>query len=143
MMFRDYEELFPLLEELGIGLVAFSPLSNGLLSGSYTAESTFTSPADKRSTMPQYQKESFETNKELFALLSELSTKHSCTSSQIALAWMLCKKPYIVPIPGSRKLSRVQENFGAASVKLSHDEVSAIDSTLNHIHISGVYGVRK
>ncbi len=116
MMARKHEALFPTLEELGIGFVAFSPLANGLLTECYNAESRFDSKTDYRASMPQFRSESFEKNKTLFALLDHLAEVHHATPSQVALAWMLNKHPWIVPIPGTRLLSRLKENAGDLSI---------------------------
>lgn len=139
MMARWHEKLFPLLEELKIGFVAFSPLANGLLSDCYQKGEKF-QKSDYRSVMPQYKEENFEQNKELLALIRELALKHSATPAQISLAWMLCKKPYIVAIPGSRKPERIIENAKAAEVYLSAKEIATIDQKLNLIKISEVFG---
>ena len=117
MMARWNESLFPVLEELGIGFVAFSPLANGLLSRYYTENDRFDAVNDYRASMPQFQKESFGQNKTLFALLDKLAEQKHATPAQISLAWMLCKKPWIVPIPGTRKLCRLKENIGAADIR--------------------------
>ena len=140
MMARWHEELFPVLEELGVGFVAFSPLANGLLSGCYTAETHFDANTDYRAVMPQYQKESFEKNRHLFEMLERLAEAKHATLGQVSLAWMLCKKPWIVPIPGTRRLCRLKENLGAADVSLSADEVAAIDAELDAMEMSDVFG---
>lgn len=140
MMARWYEALFPVLEELGIGYVAFSPLANGLLSGKYDKNTVFEGHEDYRSVMPQYQPESMERNRELLALLQSTAEAKHATPAQISLAWMLCKKPYIVPIPGTRKPERLTENLGAADVALSVAEVAALDEALKRIPMSEVYG---
>lgn len=95
MMARQHEELFPVLEELGIGFVAFSPLANGLLTDCFTADTTFDPATDYRASMPQFRPESFEQNRPLFALIGSLAEEHHATPSQIALAWMMNKKPWI------------------------------------------------
>lgn len=143
MMARQYETLFPVLEELKVGLVAFSPMANGLLSGKYDADSKFDTKLDYRSNMPQFQPESYEQNKELFQLLDYLSKEHNATMAQISLAWMLCKKPWIVPIPGSRKPVRMVENAKASVVKLSVSEVQKLDEMLDKIPMSEVFGGSK
>lgn len=140
MMARRYEALFPVLEELGVGFVAFSPLANGLLSTYYTADSRFDFATDYRASMPQFRKESFEQNRALFALLDRLAEEHHATPSQIALAWMLCKRPWIVPIPGTRCLCRLKENIGAADVFLNPEEVREIDEELDGMKMSEVFG---
>lgn len=140
MMARWYESLFPVLEELNIGFVAFSPLANGFLSGKYNQDTHFEKGLDYRSVMPQFQKENLEKNKELLELLENLALQKKATKGQIALAWMLCKKPYIVPIPGTRKLDRLKENIGAATVDLSASEVQNLDDALSNMTMSEVFG---
>ena len=140
MMARWNESLFPVLEELGVGFVAFSPLANGLLSLYYTANDCFDAADDYRASMPQFRKESFGRNRELFALIDGLAEREHATPAQIALAWMLCKKPWIVPIPGTRKLSRLKENIGAADIRLSAEEIKDMDSALDTMRMSDVFG---
>lgn len=140
MMARRHEALFPVLEELGIGFVAFSPLANGLLTDRYSAADHFDAKTDYRAAMPQFRSESFDQNRQLMAYIEDLAEKHHATPSQIALAWMLCRKPWIVPIPGTRHLSRLKENAGAADVHLSHSEIEAIDTTLAAMPMSAVFG---
>ena len=143
MMARWYENLFPVLEELHIGYVAFSPLANGFLSGKYDKSSQFDAGTDYRSVMPQFQPENIDRNHDLLTLLQKLAEQNNATPAQISLAWMLCKKPYIVPSPGTRRLSRLLENAGAADVTLSAEEVSAIDEALNGMEMSEVFGGSK
>lgn len=140
MMARWYESLFPTLEELGIGFVAFSPLANGLLTTNYDSHSTFDPHSDYRASMPQFQKESFAKNQELFSYILHLADEHHSTPSQVSLAWMLCKKPWIVPIPGTRHLCRLKENAGAVDVRLSKEEIDNIDHTLDSMPMSDVFG---
>lgn len=140
MMARWHECLFPVLEELGIGYMAFSPLANGLLSEQYPAGCIFDKATDYRAGMPQFREESFEANQALFALVDSLADRHKATPAQISLAWMLCKKPWIVPIPGTRKFFRLKENIGAADIDISLQEIAAIDKALDSIPISEVYG---
>lgn len=140
MMARQYEKLFPVLEELGVGFVAFSPLANGLLTTYYTADCRFDAATDYRASMPQFRKDSFEQNRNLFALLDRLAEAHHATPSQIALAWMLCKRPWIVPIPGTRHLCRLKENIGAADIILTGEEVKKIDEELDNMKMSEVFG---
>lgn len=140
MMARWHENLFPVLERLHIGYVAFSPLANGFLSGRYGKNANFDKKYDYRSNMPQFQSDGIDQNQELLALLHQLAQKKQATPAQISLAWMLCKKPYIVPIPGTRKLSRLTENAGAADVILSAEEVAAIDKALDDMKMSQVFG---
>lgn len=143
MMARWYESLFPVLEELHIGYVAFSPLANGFLSGKYDKSSRFDAGTDYRSVMPQFQPENIDRNHDLLTLLQKLAEQNNATPAQISLAWMLCKKPYIVPIPGTRRLSRLLENAGAADVTLSAEEVAAIDKALDGMAMSEVFGGSK
>ena len=129
MMARWHEAIFPTLEELGVGFVAFSPLANGFLTGAYNAASKFDAKTDYRAAMPQFSKESYDKNHDLLATLS-----------QISLAWMLCKKPWIVPIPGTRHLCRLKENLGAADIHLTPSEIEAIDHALDTMPMSDVFG---
>ena len=141
MMYRDYEKLFPVLEELQVGFVAFSPLANGFLTACYRDTSQFEqSPADFRSSMPQFTKEGVEQNADLLDLIQTKAKEKDATPAQISLAWMLAKQPYIVPIPGSRKLSRLQENLDAAEIALTKEEVAQIDDALDHMTMSQVFG---
>lgn len=143
MIARWYESLFPTLEGLGIGFVAFSPLANGLLTANYDPSSKFDPKSDYRAAMPQFRKESFEKNRELFDYIKLLADEHHATPSQISLAWMLGKKPWIVPIPGTRHIARLKENAGASDVKLSVEEIETIDRTLDTIPMSEVFGGSK
>lgn len=140
MMARWHESLFPVLEELGVGLMAFSLLANGLLTECYNAQTKFDTLTDFRSTMPQFSAESFEKNRHLFALINHLADTHHAMPAQVSLAWMLCKRPWIVPIPGTRKLSRLQENAGAADITFTLEEVQAIDEALDGMEMSEVFG---
>lgn len=132
MMATWHEHLFDVCEELGITYVAFSPMANGLLTGQFTDQSTF-SEGDFRNEMPQYQKEGYKKAEQLLNLLKELSEKKHCTMAQLSLAWMMCKKDFIVPIPGSRKLERIEENFNAANIELTPDEIKVIDDLIHSI----------
>lgn len=140
MMARWHEALFPVLEELGIGFVAFSPLANGLLSERYSVASHFEAGTDYRSTMPQFRPDSYEKNRGLFALISRLAEEKKATPAQISLAWMLGKRPWIVPIPGTRKPDRLLENAGAAGIRLTREEVLRIDRALDTMPMSDVFG---
>ncbi len=139
MMARWHEKLFPALEELNIGYVAFSPLANGILTDAFTKGDRFAAD-DYRSAMPQYSDEAYEQNRALLELIRGLAREKQATPAQISLAWMLCKKPYIVPIPGSRKVERIRENLGAADVVLTAEEVHQIDEKLDHMEMSAVFG---
>lgn len=140
MMARWHEVLFPVLEELNIGFVAFSPLANGLLTGAYNKDSRFDPKLDYRINMPQFTPEAMNQNQNLLALLRDMAREKNATPAQISLAWMLCKKPWMVPIPGTRKLERLQENADAADVALTASEVSELDNILNTIPMSEVFG---
>lgn len=139
MLAREHEKIFPVLEELGIAYVAFSPLGNGFLTGQYTAASTFEAGLDYRAHMPQYTEEGFKAAEKLMKLLEEMAAQKEATKGQISLAWMLCKKPYIIPIPGSRKESRIQENLSAKDVVLSAEEIREMDDLLDQM-VLPVYG---
>jgi aryl-alcohol dehydrogenase-like predicted oxidoreductase len=143
MMARHYEALFPVLEELGVGLVAFSPMANGLLTGAYGKGEAFDKKLGYRSNMPQFTDEAMDENRELLALLHEKAQEKNATPAQISLAWMLCKKPWIVPIPGTRKIERMRENAGAVDVRLSQAEVTDLDKLLDTIPMSAVFGGSK
>ena len=140
MMARQHEALFPVLEELNVGFVAFSPMANGLLTARYGKDDKFDPTLDYRSAMPQFTPEAADQNRALLELLRDLAERKHATPAQISLAWMLCKKPYIVPIPGSRKVDRMRENAGAAEVVLSPEEVETMDEALNTIPMSAVFG---
>lgn len=135
MMARWYENMFPVVEELGITYVAFSPLANGFLSGQYNEKSNFEKGTDFRSSMPQYTPEGFEKSRELLQMLHDMAAEKNATPGQISLAWMLCKKPFIIPIPGSRKPERLKENFEAANIYLSQEEIVAIDEKLDSMKL--------
>ena len=143
MMYRDYEALFPVLEELQIGFVAFSPLANGFLTAKYNKASKFEKGTDYRSAMPQFTPEAMDKNREMIQYLEEMADKKNATPAQISLAWMLAKKPWIVPIPGTRKYGRLIENAQAADVKLTEQEVAEIDKMLETVPMSEVFGGSK
>lgn len=129
MMARWHEKLFPVVEELGVTYVAFSPLANGILTGAYAAGSKF-AQGDFRNDMPQYQPNAEENNRRLLDQIQRLAEEKGATPSQISLAWMLGKKPYILPIPGSRKAERLRENLAAGEIALSKEEIQTIDRLL-------------
>ena len=117
-------------------------LANGFLSGRYSQDSVFEKGTDYRSNMPQYTEEGFEKSRELLELLNNLAEEKGATPAQISLAWMLCKKPFIIPIPGSRKPERLKENIGAAEILLTEQEIAAIDGRLDHMELP-VFGGHK
>lgn len=131
MMARWHEKIFPVCEELNVAYVAFSPMANGFLTGKYNPNTKFEGKQDYRAGMPQYTEEGYEKAKALLAFLTELAAKKNATMGQLSLAWMICKKPYIVPIPGSRKMNRLEENFKAGDVVLTPEEVQKIDDKLS------------
>lgn len=140
MMARWYEELFPVLEELKIGYVAFSPLANGFLSAKYGKESKFEKGTDYRSIMPQFTPKAVEQNQKLLELIRTVAEGKQAAPGQIALAWMLCKKQYLVPIPGTRKPDRLRENAGAAEIQLTEKEIETLDKQLDAMEMSDVFG---
>lgn len=143
MMARWHEKLFPVLEELNIGFVAFSPLANGFLSGRYGKGTQFDGALDYRSAMPQFTDKGVEQNNALLSLLNKIAAEKNATPSQISLAWMMSKKPYIVPIPGTRKTERLKENFASSDIVLTINEVSEIDRALDSMEMSPVFGGSK
>lgn len=137
MFWREPEkEIIPVLEELGIGLVPFSPLGKGFLTGTIKADTKF-DPADFRNIVPRFQAENIAANQELVALVNTIAQEKNAAPAQVALAWLLAQKPWIVPIPGTTKLNRLQENIGGARLSLTADEVGRINSMLATIKISG------
>lgn len=139
MMARWHEKIFPVCEELNVAYVAFSPMANGFLTGKYTPDTKFEGKQDYRAGMPQYTEEGYEKAKALLAFLTELAAKKNATMGQLSLAWMINKKPYIVPIPGSRKMNRLEENFKAGDVVLTPEEVQEIDDKLSTVQFD-VFG---
>jgi len=137
LWWRNVEaEVLPTCEELGIGFVPYSPLGRGFLTGKIDETSVFDS-SDIRSRNPRFTQESLRANRALIDLLQRIATEENATPAQIALAWLLARKPWIVPIPGSRKLERLDENLGATSVELTSDDVTQIDYALDAITIVG------
>lgn len=139
MLARWYENLFPVCEELDIAYIAFSPLANGFLTGAYTPQTKFEGRQDYRGDMPQFSKEGYDRDKDVLTLLQQLAAEKHCTMAQLSLAWMLCKKPYIVPIPGSRKLERLKANFAAGDIVVTPAEIAAIDAKLDAMKLA-VFG---
>jgi aryl-alcohol dehydrogenase-like predicted oxidoreductase len=130
------KEVIPTLEELGIGLVPYSPLGKGFLTGKMSESTTFDS-SDFRSTLPRFTPEALKANQALIDLLSSIAQRKKATPAQIALAWLLAQKPWIVPIPGTTKLNRLEENIGTAAVQLSPDDLREIDSAASKIKVEG------
>jgi len=131
MMARWHESIFPTCVELGISYVAFSPMANGFLTGAYGPQTKFEGKQDFRANMPQYTEEGFAKAKVLLDLLRGMAEAKGCTMGQLSLAWMINKEPHIIPIPGTRKLERLRENFGAASVAITAEEIASIDAQLD------------
>ncbi|KAA0261577.1 aldo/keto reductase [Hafnia alvei] len=137
MWWREPEqEIMPLLEELGIGFVPFSPLGKGFLTGAINAQTTF-GEDDFRSKVPRFAAEAIEANEKLVSLLAALAAEKNVTPAQIALAWLLAQKPWIVPIPGTTKLHRLTENLGAAELVLNADDLRKIANALETVKIVG------
>jgi aryl-alcohol dehydrogenase-like predicted oxidoreductase len=133
---RPEEELLPTLEELGIGLVPFSPLGKGFLTGKIDENTTFVK-SDFRNIVPRFAPEALKANQALVDLLRTIADRKKATPARIALAWLLAQKPWIVPIPGTTKLSRLEENIGATSVELTEGDLRDIDSAASKITIQG------
>ena len=129
-------EVIPTLEELGIGLVPYSPLGKGFLTGTIN-ENTQLGSSDFRSTLPRFTPEAMKANQVFVDLLGTIANKKNATPAQIALAWLLAQKPWIVPIPGTTKLPRLDENIGALAVELSPDDLNEIDSAASKITVQG------
>jgi aryl-alcohol dehydrogenase-like predicted oxidoreductase len=137
LWWREPEQtVLPTLEELGIGFVTFSPLGKGFLTGTINENSTFAS-GDIRNNLPRFEAEARQANLALVALLGEIADRKKATRAQIALAWLLAQKPWIVPIPGTTKLHRLEENTGAASVALTPEDLQQIEVALNEVQIKG------
>jgi aryl-alcohol dehydrogenase-like predicted oxidoreductase len=133
---RAEEEVLPTLGELGIGFVPFSPLGRGFLTGRIDETTSF-AKGDFRNTMPRFTPEARQANQAMVELLRQVAQKKNATPAQIALAWVLAQRPWIVPIPGTTKLHRLEENLGAASVELTHDDLRAIASAASQIRVEG------
>ncbi|NML40568.1 aldo/keto reductase [Chitinophaga sp. G-6-1-13] len=137
IMERQFEAgVIPVCEELNIGFVPFSPLANGFLSGKINADTTFKG-IDARRVITRFDKDNIKANQPLLDLLHHFAQEKNATPAQISLAWMLHKKDFIVPIPGSRNRERIHENFGAANVNLSREEFAAIETALSKVQIHG------
>jgi aryl-alcohol dehydrogenase-like predicted oxidoreductase len=130
------EEVLRALEELGIGFVPFSPLGRGFLTGKMNENTTFDS-TDLRNTLPRFTPEARKANQALVDLLGEIAKRKKATPAQIALAWLLAQKPWIVPIPGTTKLKRLEENIGAAAIELTPDDLREIDNAASKIAVQG------
>lgn len=130
------QEVLPTLEELGVGFVPFAPLGKGFLTGAIKADATF-GKDDFRSKVPRFSPEALQANQALVDLVGRLASSKGATPAQIALAWLLAQKPWIVPIPGTTKLHRLEENLGAATLKLSQSDLSSIEQALAEVRVQG------
>lgn len=135
---RDWEaDVLPACEELGIGFVAWSPLGQGFLTGKISANTTFDSQSDLRAVFPRFTPEAIRANQPVLDLLHEIAARKQATSAQIALAWLLAQKPWIVPIPGTTRIERLEENLGAAEVELSSADLRDIEKVFATIRVQG------
>jgi aryl-alcohol dehydrogenase-like predicted oxidoreductase len=130
------EEVLPACEELGIGFVPYSPLGRGYLTGKLDENTTFAS-VDVRSRLPRYTPEAMKANRVVIDLLARIGEQKDATPAQIALAWLLAQKPWIVPIPGSRRLEHLDENIGAVAVELTSDDLREIKTAISQITVQG------
>ncbi len=133
---RPEAEVLPALEELGIGFVPYSPLGKGFLTGAIKENTTFDS-SDFRSTLPRFTPEALKSNQVLVDLLGQIAQRKKVTPAQIALAWLLAQKPWIVPIPGTTKLNRLEENIGAVAIELTAEDLRDIDNAASKIKVEG------
>ena len=133
---KPEEQLLPALEELGIGFVPFSPLGRGFLTGKLDETTTFDS-SDFRNNLPRFTAENRKANRALLDALANIARRKQATPAQIALAWLLAQKPWIVPIPGTTKLHRLEENVGAAALELTRDDLHQIDDALSQVAVQG------
>jgi len=137
LFWREPEnEILPALEELGIGFVPFSPLGKGFLTGAINADTQF-DKTDFRNIVPRFTPENRKANQALVDVVGKFAKQNKVTPAQIALAWILAQKPWIVPIPGTTKLHRLEENIGASAVELTSDDLRAIDSATSHVKVEG------
>jgi len=137
LFWREPEQtVMPTLEELGIGFVPFSPLGKGFLTGEIDAETKFDN-TDFRSTVPRFSEDNRKTNQALVDVITKFAAKKKATPAQIALAWLLAKKPWIVPIPGTTRLSRLEENLGGASLELTAQDVQALEEASSKVKLEG------
>jgi aryl-alcohol dehydrogenase-like predicted oxidoreductase len=134
---RPEEEVLPACEELGIGFVPFSPLGKGFLTGTVTTATQFEAGNDIRSTIPRFRPEALQHNQVVVDLLADIAARKGATPARIALAWLLAQKPWIVPIPGTRKLHRLEENLGAAEIELTAGELAEIENAASKIEVQG------
>jgi aryl-alcohol dehydrogenase-like predicted oxidoreductase len=134
---RPEQEVLPACEELGIGFVPYSPLGRGFLTGTINASTSFDAGNDVRSTIPRFAPDAMRHNQAVVDLLATIARRRGATPGQIALAWLLAQKPWIVPIPGTRRLHRLEENIGAADVELTTDDLDEIEDAASKIDVQG------
>ena len=134
---RPEEEVLATCEELGIGFVPYSPLGKGFLTGTVTTATQFEAGNDIRSTIPRFRPEALQHNQVVVDLLADIAARKGATPARIALAWLLAQKPWIVPIPGTRKLHRLEENLGAAEIELTAGELAEIENAASKIEVQG------
>jgi aryl-alcohol dehydrogenase-like predicted oxidoreductase len=134
---RPEEEVLAACEDLGIGFVPFSPLGKGFLTGTVSASTNFDPTNDIRSTIPRFSPEALQHNQAVVDLLASIAQRRGATPGQIALAWLLAQQPWIVPIPGTRRLHRLEENMGAADIELSAEELAEIEEAASKIQVQG------
>jgi aryl-alcohol dehydrogenase-like predicted oxidoreductase len=133
---KPEHEVLPILEELGIGFVPYSPLGRGFLTGKMNENTAFDS-SDFRNTLPRFTPEARKANRALVDLLGQMAKRKNATPAQIALAWLLAQKPWIVPIPGTTKLERLEENIGAVSIELTQEDLDEIETAASKIDVQG------
>jgi aryl-alcohol dehydrogenase-like predicted oxidoreductase len=137
LFWREPEEaILPALEELGIGFVPFSPLGRGFLTGQVTAESQF-GEGDIRASLPRFEREALEANLALVDLIRSVAERKRATVGQVALAWLLAQQPWIVPIPGTRRLERLDENLGAVDLQLTAEDLAELDRASASVQVRG------
>ena len=137
LWWRDLEpEIIPVLEELGIGLVPFSPLGRGFLTGAITSGTSF-DETDIRRSIPRFSAEAIDANQSVVALVTRIADGKGATPGQVALAWLLAQKPWIVPIPGTRRTNRIEENLGGAAVGLTADDLAEIEGAIADLDVAG------
>jgi aryl-alcohol dehydrogenase-like predicted oxidoreductase len=134
---RPEEDVLPTLEELGIGFVPYSPLGKGFLTGKINENTAFSEGDDIRNTIPRFTPEARKANQALVDLLARIAARKKSTPAQIALAWLLAQKPWIVPIPGTTKVERLEEDLGAVNVELSRDDLREIEGAASKITVRG------
>jgi aryl-alcohol dehydrogenase-like predicted oxidoreductase len=133
---RPEQEIIPILEQLGIGLVPYSPLGKGYLTGTITEETKF-DPNDNRGTFPRFSPQALKANRGLVDVIQLFAGRKRATSAQVALAWLLAQKPWIVPIPSTTKLQRLEENIGSIRIELSADDLQELDRAISVIPVEG------